>query len=139
MDPVVVLPRFRAMLAPGARLAVVDTENVHPSAAFRAEVLEVIVSHSPVKDHKSTREVLDDLVARGLLVIEGREALPPMPFEQSINEYLGFLGSTSTLNSMILGSRAADFDREMRAIFARHGIERVRRDVLGEVTWGRPA
>jgi SAM-dependent methyltransferase len=139
MDPVVVLPRFRAMLAPGARLAIVDTQNVHPSAAFREEVLEVIVSHSPVKDHKSTRDVVDALVARGLFVIEGREALPPMPFEQSIDQYLGFLGSTSTLNSTILGSRAADFDREIRAIFARHGIERVRYDVLGEVAWGRPA
>jgi SAM-dependent methyltransferase len=139
MDPVVVLPRFRAMLAPGARLAVVDMENVHPSAAFREEVLEVIVSHSPFKDHKSTREVLDDLVARGLLIIEGREALPPMPFEQSIDEYLGFLGSTSTLNNTILGSRAADFERELRAIFARHGIERVRYDVVADVAWGRPA
>src|SRR5260221_544896 len=39
MDPLVALPRFRTMLAPGARLAIVDTENVHPSAPFREEVL----------------------------------------------------------------------------------------------------
>jgi len=133
------LPRFRAMLAPGARLAIADTENVHPSAPFREEVLEVIRRYEPLTDHKSTRDVLDDLVARGLLVIEGREAVPPMPFEQSIDEYLGFLGSTSTLNSAILGSRAVDFEREVRAILARHGIERVRYDVVGGVAWGRPA
>jgi SAM-dependent methyltransferase len=139
MDPLVVLPRFRALLAPGARLAIVDTENVHPSAAFREEVLEVIIRYSPLKDHLSAREVLDDLVARGLLVIEGREAVPPMPFEQSIDEYLGFIGSTSTLNRAILGSRAADFEREVRGVLARHRIERVRYDVLGGVAWGRPA
>ncbi len=83
--------------------------------------------------------MLDDLVARGLLVIEGREGVPPMPFEQSVDDYLGFLGSTSTLNSSILGSRAADFDHDVRDVLTRHGIERVRYDVVGGVVWGRPA
>ncbi len=139
MDPLVTLPRFRAMLAPGARLAIADTENVHPSAPFREEALEVIRRYEPLTDHKSTRDVLDDLVARGLLVIEGREAVPPMPFEQSVDEYLGFLGSTSTLNPAILGDRASAFEQEMRGVLSHHGIERVRYDVVGGVAWGRPA
>ncbi|HYR93665.1 MAG TPA: class I SAM-dependent methyltransferase [Methylomirabilota bacterium] len=139
MDPLVTLPRFRAMLAPGARLAIVDTENVHPSAPYRKEVLEVIRRYEPLTDHKSTRDFLDDLVARGLLVIEGREAVPPMPFEQSIDEYLGFLGSTSTLNWAILGDRASAFEQELRGVLSHHGTERVRYDVVGGVAWGRPA
>jgi SAM-dependent methyltransferase len=139
MDHAVVLPRFRAMLAPGARLAIVDTENIHPSAAVRDEALSVIRRYSPLKDHVSTREMLDDLIARGLLVIEGREAVPPTPFDQSVDEYLGLLGSTSTLNRAILGSQAAHFDRDMRAVFAHHGLERVHYDVVGQVAWGRPA
>jgi SAM-dependent methyltransferase len=139
MDHATVLPRFRALLAPGAHVAIVDTENVYPSAAVRAESLEVIIRYSPIKDHVSTREMLDGLVARGLFVIEGREAAPPMPFEQSVDEYLGFLGSTSTLNHAILRGRAADFERDMRAVFARHGMDRIRYDVVGGVAWGRPA
>jgi hypothetical protein len=139
MDHATVLPRFRALLAPGAHVAIADTENVYPSAAVRAESLEVIVRYSPIKDHVSTREMLDGLVARGLFVIEGREPAPPMPFEQSVDEYLGFLGSTSTLNRAILGDRAADFERDMRAVFARHGMTRVKYDVVGGVAWGRPA
>jgi SAM-dependent methyltransferase len=139
MDHAIVLPRFRALLAPHARVAIADTENVYPSAAVREESLEVIVRYSPIKDHVSTREMLDGLVAGGLFVIEGREAAAPMPFEQSVDEYLGFLGSTSTFNRAILGGRAADFERDMRAVFARHAMTRVKYDVVGGVAWGRPA
>ncbi len=139
MDHDLVLPRFRAMLAPGARLAIVDTENVHRSTAVREESLAVIIRYSPIKDHQSTREMLDGLIARGAFVLEGMEAAPPMPFEQSVDEYLGLIGSTSTLNRAILGLSAADFERDMRAVFARHGTERVRYDVVGGVAWGRPS
>jgi SAM-dependent methyltransferase len=135
----VVLPRFRDMLAPGARLAIADTENVYPSATVREESLDIIIRYSPIKDHVSTREMLDDLVARGLFTLEGRESTQPVPVEQSVDEYLGMLRSTSTLNDAELGARSADFDRDMRAVFARHGIDRVRYDVVGEVAWGRPA
>jgi SAM-dependent methyltransferase len=133
-----VLPRFRDMLARDARLAIADTENLYQAAAVRDESLDIIIRYSPVKDHASTGEMLDDLVARGLFMLEGREATPPMPVEQSVDEYLGMLHSTSTLNDLELGARSADFDREMRAVFARHGIDRVRYGVVGQVAWGRP-
>jgi len=138
MDHAVVLPRFRALLAPDARLAVTDTENVHASAAAREESLAVIVRYSPIKDHVSTRETLDDLVARGLFVPEGKEAAPPMPVDQSVDEYLALIGSTATLNRAVLGDRAADFERDMRAVFTRHGVDHVRYDVVSGVVWGRP-
>jgi SAM-dependent methyltransferase len=135
----VVLPRFRTMLAPGARLAIVDLENVHRSTHVREEVLTVIRRYSPLEDHVTTRQMVDDLVARGRLVLEGTEGVPPMPFAQTVDEYLGFLGSTSTLNRAILGSRAADFERDVRAVFTRDGLESVAYDVVGSVAWGRPA
>ncbi len=134
----VVLPRFRDMLAPDARLAIADTENVYQSAAVRDESLDIIIRYSPVKDHASTREMLDDLVAGGLFTLEGRETTPPMPVEHSVDEYLGMLHSTSTLNALELGVRSADFDRDMRAVFARHGVDRIRYGVVGLVAWGRP-
>jgi SAM-dependent methyltransferase len=138
MDHDIVLRRFRGMLAPGARVAITDTENVHPSSAVREEVLAVIVRYSPLKDHVGTREMIDGLVGRGVFVVEGKEAAPPMPFEQSVDEYIGLIHSTSTLNRALLGKRAGDFERDMRAIFARHGMDRVRYDVVGWVVWGKP-
>jgi SAM-dependent methyltransferase len=139
MDHDIVLPRFRDMLAPGARIAIADMENVYASSPVREEALAVIIRYSPLKDHMSTRELLDGLMKRGAFIVEGREAAPPTSLERSIDEYIGFLQSTSTLNRAVLGVHAAEFERDMRAVFARHGIDRLRYDVVAEVTWGRPA
>src|ERR1700682_5766825 len=48
MELGVVLPRFRAALAPDARLAIVDTEAVHPSGPLRDEQLDIIRRCSPL-------------------------------------------------------------------------------------------
>jgi ubiquinone/menaquinone biosynthesis C-methylase UbiE len=135
----IVLPRFREVLAPGARLAIVDTETHRVEDAVRTDVLTVIKSYSPIRDHVETSETVDALVAAGRLILERTERTAPQPFEQSVDEYVGFLGSTSTFSRTTLGSRADAFDREMRAVFARHSVDRLRYDVVGFIAWGRPA
>ena len=50
--------------------------------------------------------MIDSLVERGASVIEGEEAAPRIPFEQSVDEYIGRIHSTSTLNRAVLGIRA---------------------------------
>ena len=138
MRPEIVMPRFRAALAPGARLAVVDTETTH-SGDWRPGMLEVIRRYSPLEHHLDTHEVVSGLVKQGLFVVEGEERTAPELSDQSIDEYLGLLGSTSTLSRFTLGSRADAFDAECRELFARHAMERVRSHVVGYVAWGRPA
>ena len=61
-----------------------------------------------------------------------------MPFQQSVDEYLEFLHSTSVLTRAQLGDRAEAFDADVRAVFARHGIARLRYAVIGSVTWALP-
>lgn len=61
-----------------------------------------------------------------------------MPYEQSVEDHLEFLHSTSTLARIRPGDRSATFDAELRSIFTRQGIERVRFGVVGLVLWGRP-
>lgn len=133
MDAGLVLPRFREALAPGARLAVVDTENVH--GPYREEVWAVTDRHAAVARHPETLDAIAAVRASGLFVIEREERTEPTPFEQSVDEYIEFLHSTSVLTRAQLGERAAAFDDEVRAVFARHGIERVRYGVFGSVTW----
>lgn len=62
----------------------------------------------------------------------------PVPFEQAIDEFIEHLHSTSTLARIRLGNRTEAFDAELRSVFARHGVERVRYGVRGYVAWGRP-
>ena len=137
MDADVVLPRFRDALAPGGRVAIVDTETTH-SGAWRPEMTEIIRRYSPVMDHAETHEVVAQITERGLFVLEGEERTLPETFDQSVDEYLLLLGSTSTLSRVTLGARAATFAAECRSLFARHGMTRVRSDIAAYVAWGHP-
>lgn len=136
LDLDVALARLRDALAPDAVMAVADTEIVHGS--YRPELVAVIRAHSEVEHHTETAEFMEELNASGRFAIQGRIRTEPMPFEQSVDEYLAMLHSTSTLARVRLGDRAARFDSEVRGVFARHGLDRVRFGVVGVVAWGRP-
>jgi len=138
MRPEIVLPRFGEALAAGARVAVVDTQTTH-AGAWRPDMLAIIRRYSPLEHHLETHEVVSGLAQRGLFALEGEHRTPPEPFDQSVDDYLRLLGSTSTLSRLTLGSRAEAFEAECREVFARHGMERIRSDVVGYVAWGRPA
>lgn len=136
MDLDVVLPRFHAALAPGAYLAVVGNTNVH--GPYREEVWAVTDRYAAVAEHPDTARAVAELRGSTLFAVEGEERTDPMPFEQSIDEYIEFLHSTSVLTRAQLGDRAGAFDAEVRAVFARHGMERLRYEVVGSVTWAAP-
>jgi len=133
MDPSVVLPRFRQSLAPGAYLAIVDNENVH--GPYREAVWAINDRYAAAAQHPETPNAIAAVRASGLFTIEGEERTAPMPFEQSVDEYIAFLHSTSVLTRAQLGERAAAFDAEVRAVFAQRGIDRLRYGVVGSVTW----
>ena len=134
MQADVVLPRFRDALSPSARLAIVDTETTH-SGAWRTDMLDIIRRYSPLEHHLETHEMVLQAVQQGLLVLEGEERTAPEPFDQSVDDYVRLLGSTSTLSRVTLGSRAAEFDRECRGLFARHRMSRIRSTIVGYVAW----
>ena len=133
MDPGLVLPRFREALAPGAYLAIVDNENVH--GPYREEVWAITDRYAAAAHHPETPDAIAAVRASGLFTVEDEERTEPASFEQSVDEYIEFLHSTSVLTCAQLGDRAAAFDDEVRAVFVRHGIERLRYGVVGSVAW----
>ena len=133
MDPSLVLPRFRESLAAGAYLAIVDNENVH--GPYRKAVWAITDRYAVTAQHPETPNAVAAVHASGLFRIEGEERTAPMPFEQSVEEHIAFLHSTSVLTLAQLGERAAAFDAEVRAVFAQRGIDRLRYEVVGSVTW----
>jgi SAM-dependent methyltransferase len=137
MDLAVVLPRFRDALAPGAALAIVDNTYVH--GLYREEVWAIIDRYAAAPQHPETADAIAAMRASKVFRIEDEERTDPMPFEQSVDEYLEFLHSTSVLTLAQLGGRAEAFDAEVRAVFARQRIERLQYGVVGSVTWAMPA
>jgi SAM-dependent methyltransferase len=132
----VVLPRFRAALAPAAHLAIIGNANIH--GPYSEDVWSVTDRYAAVARHPETADAIAGVRASGLFTIEGEDRTDPMPFEQSVDEYIEFLHSTSVLTRAQLGDRASVFDAAVRAVFARHGIDRLRYEVVGSVTWAKP-
>ncbi len=138
MEPALVMPRFREALAPGGRLALVNSESTYAEQKWRGEFIDLIRTFSPVSHHLEFVDLVRSLEASGHFVREGQRTAAPVPYEQSIDEYLAMLASTSALSRITLGDRADDFARDARAIFARHSLTRVRAELVAEVVWGRP-
>jgi trans-aconitate methyltransferase len=130
------LPRLRDALAPGAAMAVADTENVHGS--YHDEVLSVIKEYSELEHHTETKDLMEELRSAGQFVVEGSEHTDPIAFEQTVDDYIEMLHSTSTLARARLGDRSTRFDERLRSVFRRHDLDRIRFGVVGVVIWGRP-
>lgn len=135
MDHDRVMPRFERVLSPGARLAIIETDDgEHPLPG----VLDIIRRYSELSHHRDLPELVADLEAGGWFVREGEERTAPTAFRRSVEEYLQFLHSTSTLARVRLGARSTAFDTEIRDLFARHKMTTIERQVVGVVVYGRP-
>lgn len=138
MDPDVVMPRFREALAPAGVLAIVNSESTYAQPEWRDEFIGLIRASSPIRHHLEFAELVRSLETSGHFIREGERKAVPVPYEQSLDDYLAMLGSTSALSRTTLGSRSDEFERDVRAIFARHNITSIRADLVGEIVWGRP-
>lgn len=138
MDPEVVMPRFRESLAPGGLLAIVNSESIYSKQEWRDEFIALIKAFSPIDHHLEFVDLVRSLETSGHFVRDGRRATTPVPYEQSLDDYIAMLGSTSSLSRTTLGSRTDDFERGARATLARHNITSIRAELVGEVVWGRP-
>lgn len=138
MDADVVMPRFREALAPGGVLAIVNSESIYAGQEWRDELIALIRAFSPVAHHLEFVDLVRSLEASGHFARIGERAAVPVPYEQSLDDYMAMLASTSSLSRTTLGSRTDDFERDARAILARHDMTSVRAELVAEVVWGRP-
>lgn len=138
MDPDLVMPRFRQALAPGGFLAIVNSESSYADHEWRGELIRLIQAFSPISHHLEFVDLVRSLEASGHFARDGERTAAPVPYEQSVDDYMAMLRSTSALSRTTLGARADDFERGARAILARHEITSVRAELVAEVVWGRP-
>jgi len=89
-----------------------------------------------IEHHAETNDLIEGLKTAGRLTVEGEDRTPPIPFEQSVGDYIEFLHRTSTLARIRLGDRSDEFDHAIRAVFTRHRNDRLRYGVVGLITWG---
>lgn len=138
MDWSIVLPRFKEALVPGGYLAIVSHDNTLPQAWY--DVLhEIVPRYSTNKDFEPY-DLIEELELRGLFQKVGEKATAPVPFVQSIDDYIESFHSRNGFSRERMGpEQAAAFDQEARKILLRsHKDSMMSLQVVGSVIWGLP-
>ncbi|MEP7003816.1 MAG: class I SAM-dependent methyltransferase [Chloroflexota bacterium] len=147
MDARVVMPRFAASLAPGATVAVLEIDDESPP--WREQSIEIIKRYEEQRISRLTGEpvpahhddlsgLIAEIEGAGLFLRRGEHRTAPVMLRRTVDEYLEFLHSTSTLARIRLGPRTDRFDDDMRELFNRLGVSVLEFAVTGVVIYGQP-
>jgi len=144
MDWSIVLPRFKEVLVPGGYLALVDQstlivdQNVLPEPYYIV-LREIIPQYSTNKDFEPY-DLIEELEKRGLFQKVGEKTTAPVPFEQSIDDYIeSFHSRNGFSRERMTPEQAVAFDQEARRILLKSHADGVMSlQVVGSVIWGLP-
>jgi trans-aconitate methyltransferase len=134
MDWDVVLPKVASGLEAGGMLAIIDRELECP---WNKEILKLIPAYSTNKKFQRY-DLIDELSSRELFKEAGRKTTAPVPFSQSIEDYIESFHSRNGFSRERMGRDAAgEFDAAVREVVSRQGA-RVDGVIIATIVWGRP-
>lgn len=83
---------------------------------------------------------IKELEARGFFRRQGEKETDPIPFVQSLDDYIEGLHSRSSFSRERMGvQRAADLDQQVRTLLLRfHPDGVLPLQIVASVTWGKP-
>ncbi len=129
-------PLFHHILTPAGSLALVYRKTL--PMPWDVDVRTLRAHFLPWADHRPA-QVAQELEARGFFRKHGERTTTPVPFFQSIDDFVE--GLHSHFSQHHLGPQpAADFDQQMRTLLLHHHPDGILPlHVVGLVIWGRPA
>lgn len=137
MDWPIVLPRFRELLVPGGMLAIVQrSEGPVP---WHDGLAELITTHSTVRNWEPF-DLVAELEAQSLFKVRGRHRTTPVPFRQSVADYVESFHSRSSLSRETMPPGTADaFDNGLRELVGPWSEDStVVLQTMGDLVWGVP-
>jgi SAM-dependent methyltransferase len=136
MEWAVVLPRLHDMLRPDGLLVTIVDYNLPPP--WNTELLPTLARYSTNQEYRLGFDLVNALVERGLLDLHGRRRTEPVPFRQSLEEYVeSFHARSGFSRARMAPATIAEFDDAVRSVVGRYG-ETVELQVVADVAWGRP-
>lgn len=141
MEWSIVLPRFRDVLAPHGVLALVfNPENPEGELPWR-EALGPIISRYSTNRHYRPYDLLAEIEQRGLFQRLGHAQTPPIPFTQSVADYVASFHARNGFSlDRMTPAAAAAFDREAIEVIGPYAVDgTVTLSIRGDVIWGKPA
>lgn len=136
MDWNIVLPRFREVLVPNGYLAIVEHDTVPDPWSTLGEIVPRYRTDGGYQPYN----MIEELERHGLFQKVGEQRTAPVPFEQSIDDYIESYHSRSGFSRERMGAeQAAAFDEEARRTLLRsHGDGVISLQVDGSIVWGFP-
>jgi len=137
MDWAAVMPRFRAALAPAGVVAILEREDLPTDMS--GELLALIRRYSTNRDYRPVN-LIDELARRGLFTKVGEWRSEPVPFAQSVDDYIESMHSRSSFaRERMPAADLAAFDAKLRALLDAHATDgRVAFPVVSTAVWGAP-
>ncbi len=137
MDWDIVLPRLREVLTPNGYLAIIEHDTLpKPCHVTLAEIIPRFSTNVKYQPYN----LIDELEMRGLFQKINEEATKPVPFVQSVDDYIESFHSRNGFSRERMKSEMAmAFDREAKKILLKEypdGIMLLQ--VVGKVIWGIP-
>lgn len=128
-------PLFRSLLTPRGSLALVYRKTL--PMPWDADVRELRAHFLPGGDH-SPAQVAEELEARGFFHKHGERETAPVPFFQTIDDFIEGLHSHSSQEHLD-PQQAADFDQQMRTLLWQYHHDGILPlQVVGFIIWGVP-
>ena len=133
----IVLPRFHQILTEGGYLAIVEHETL-PDPWYLA--LREIIPHYTTNKDFQPYDLIDELEQRDLFQKMGEKSTLPVPFVQSVDDYIESFHSRNGFSRDRMEPAQADaFDREARRILLRsHSDGVMSLQVVASIKWGVP-
>lgn len=137
MDWPVAFPRFRSMLTPNGFLALIYRRTL--PMPWDADLRKVRTQYSTRENHRA-RHVVEELESRGFFTRHGEKETAPVPFFQSMDDFIEGLHSRSSFSRERMGQqKALEFDRQVRTILMQYRSDGMLPfQVVGTVIWGTP-
>ncbi|RIK43260.1 MAG: hypothetical protein DCC55_06140 [Chloroflexi bacterium] len=140
MDWPVVLPRFADHLAPGGYLAMV--EETHQPQPWDKEIGALLARFSMNRNFEpyNLMTIAHELALRGLFEVASQREVEPVPFRQSIAEWVESVHARNGFSRERMDPNAAhECDAELERVLAQYcpgGV--VEQQVGARVLWGKP-
>jgi trans-aconitate methyltransferase len=137
MDWNVVLPRFHRMLMTGGYLAIIQHDNLPDS--WVTMLSEIIPRYTTNKDYYPY-DMIEALERHNLFKKVGEKTIAPVPFVQSIDDYIeSFHSRNGFSRDRMSPEQAAGFDQEARRILLEsHSDGVLTMHVVANIVWGIP-
>lgn len=137
MDWQVVLPRFRQALTPRGMLAIIYDETL---PLPWDEPLRSLIRRYSTNQKFQPYDTIEELERRGLFTKVGEQRTAPVPFTQSIDDYIESFHARNGFSRERMSREDADgFDAEVKALLAGYcPTGEVTLQITALVAWGKP-